>query len=336
MPPPLAITTSGKCDDSVRERAQAFARKTGLPLHRRGYKAPLGELFGKVADAFLVFEADAVVLADPLGSLSFHPGMAHLRIKALEAGERDRLVEAGELRAGDSVLDCTLGLAQDALVAARAVGPEGRVVGLEKSFALWAVVSEGLGGKAYDERSCAIDVRHADAASVLRESPAGSFDVVVFDPMFERPRKSQPAFEVLRRHADHSPLTPEVFEEARRVARRWVVVKGSRYSTDLKKLGLVPERASRSATTVFGRVAGLGPRGVTSEAVLLAFRRRGGPHPHRRFGHPKRALAARLAPHAPSVTRWPPRCPPAWRSSVSKPAHAALASTTRRDSPLVH
>ncbi len=53
-----------------------------------------------------------------------------------------------ELRAGDTILDCTLGLGQDALVAALVVGPSGRVVALEKSLALYAVVSEGL--NAYD------------------------------------------------------------------------------------------------------------------------------------------------------------------------------------------
>lgn len=256
-PFPLAVTSSGKCSDEIRARARRAAQRWGLPHYARGYKEPLTPLFGAFADAFLVFEHEAVSLVDKEGEFSFHAGIAHLRIKALAAGEPDRLVRAGELAAGDRVLDCTLGLAQDALVAARAVGPTGRVVGLEKTFAMYAVASEGLGGRPYDADSCAVEVRHADATEVLPTLETGSFDVVFFDPMFEKPRKSQPAFEVLRRFADHSPLTPELLEEARRVARRWVVVKGSRYSSDLKKLGLQPGRANRNAMTVFGRI---GPR----------------------------------------------------------------------------
>jgi hypothetical protein len=37
------------------------------------------------------------------------------------------------------------------------------------------------------------------------------------------------------------------------VARRWVVIKGSRHSEDLKKLGLTPEPGSRYAEVVWAR-----------------------------------------------------------------------------------
>lgn len=255
---PLAVTTSGKPAEALVARARAAAQAWGVPFIARRKKEPLGPLLDTVADTFVVFEHEAVSLWDREGSFSFHPGMAHLRRKRMQeqVQQEDWLVRVAELRAGDQVLDCTLGLAQDALVAALAVGPGGRVVSLEKSLPLYAVVSEGLKDFDYGPDSCRVEPVHADASQYLHTLPARSFDIVFFDPMFQRPRKAQPSFDMLRRYAEHAPLTPEVLEEARRVARRWVVVKGSKYSTDLSRVGLRPELGPPSSTVVWGRVAG--------------------------------------------------------------------------------
>jgi hypothetical protein len=254
---PLAVTVSGKVEPHVVDHAKERAREWGLPFLPRRPKESLAGLFAR-AEALLAFDAEGVVLRDAKGAFRFHPGLAHLRVKALERGEvDDRLLRAAEPREGDLILDCTLGLAQDALVMSRAVGPTGRVVGLETSVALHAVVSEGLGRLGPLPRSCRIEALRGDFARYLAGSASASFDVVVFDPMFERPKKAQPAFELLRRFACADPLTSEILQEARRVARRWVVVKGARYSRDLKKLGLVPLQASRSAPVLFARVEGL-------------------------------------------------------------------------------
>jgi hypothetical protein len=101
-----------------------------------------------------------------------------------------------------------------------------------------------------------VEVLHRDAHAYLTTLPGASFDVVLFDPMFSKARRASPAFEALRRFADPSPLTVEALAEARRVARRWVVVKAARYSTDLKRLGLAHEPAPRTATVVWARVPG--------------------------------------------------------------------------------
>jgi len=255
---PLGVTTSGQPEVALVQRAREAARTWGLPFVARRKKQPLGPLLESVAEALLVFEREGVTLWDKESSFSFNPGMAHLRrLRILEGQRDDALVRVGELRAGDHVLDCTLGLGQDALVAALMVGPEGRVVALEKSLALFAVVSEGLAVYPYGPASGRVEALHADSHAYLRTLPSGSFDVVCFDPMFEKPKKSQPAFEMLRRFAEHAPLTPDILEEARRVARRWVVVKGSRHSEDLKKLGLEAEPGSRYTSVIWGRAPAL-------------------------------------------------------------------------------
>ncbi len=257
MRAPLAVTTSDRFDPPLEARARAAAQEMGVPFLRREHKVPLASLVAHAAEALIVFEAKAISLVDEQGTLRFSPGLAHLRIKQLDAGVmEDMLLRQAQLREGDAVLDCTLGLAADAQVAARQVGPRGKVTALEKSPALYCLVRHGLEQIPRHPRACRIEVKRADAAEYLRALPDASYDVVLFDPMFGRKRKSSAAFETMRRHADHSPLTAEMVEQARRVARRWLVVKGARYSTDLKKLGLVPEPARPSATVLWAKVPG--------------------------------------------------------------------------------
>lgn len=252
---PLAVTTSGKCQPPTVARAQQAACSWRIPFIERKPKTPLAPLFEAFADALLVFGVDDLVLWDGAGSLRFSPGMARLRIKRLDAGiDEDLLVKLAGFETGASVLDCTIGLGADALVAARAVGPQGRVVGLEKSLALYALTSTGLQAHEVGSRSCRIEVLHRDAGDFLAEARPGSFDYILFDPMFERPRRSSPSFETMRRFADHAPLTAAMLRNAARVARRAVLVKGSRYSDTLKRLGLAAEPSSRSASVVWAKL----------------------------------------------------------------------------------
>jgi 16S rRNA (guanine1516-N2)-methyltransferase len=254
---PFAFTTSAKPTLELVARAREAARRWGVPFLPRQHGEGITPWFDSRTEGLLVFERDGVTLWDKEGHHGFHGGMAHLRRLRVAAGEGDTFVRMAELRGGDAVLDCTLGLGQDALVASLAVGPRGRVVGVEKSLALCALASEGLKTYELGPDSCPIEVVHADAREYLGALPARSFDVVFFDPMFARPRKAQPGFDVLRRFADYAPLTPELLMEGRRVARRWVLVKGARYSDDLKKLGLQPEPGPRSTDVIWGRIGPL-------------------------------------------------------------------------------
>lgn len=255
--PRLAVTTSGKASAELIAHARQAAEKWRLPFIARKRKAPIGPLLGREADAFLVFGIEGLTLRDRDGALRFTPGMARLRVKRLDAGiQEDVLVRIAGFRAGESVLDCTLGLGADALVAARAVGPSGRVVGLEKSLALYALVSDGLEHYQAGHQCCRIEPLHADGESYLLAQSDGSFDHVLFDPMFERPRRSAPSFEILRRFADYSPLTVSTLRQAARVARRTVVVKAARHWNGFARLGLSAEPGSRYSPVLWARLAG--------------------------------------------------------------------------------
>ena len=206
---PLAVALSGSTDAALRAEAEACAARWSLPLLLRGPKAPLRGLLVQ-ARVLVVFGEDAVSLWDALGHVRGGAGLAALRLKEIAKGRtEDPLQRIGALAPGERVLDCTLGFAQDARVAARLVGPAGSVVGLEASLPLAVLAAKGdVAPRALDARSAAIEVRHADARTVLRGMPAGSFDVVLFDPMFARARAAQPGFAMLRRLAKPSPARP--------------------------------------------------------------------------------------------------------------------------------
>lgn len=244
------VTVSAGLDAVLIAKARAKAEEWGAPFVERTRKTGLGKLGG---GPFLVLGARGWTFHEGETELRFTPGMAMLRIKRLEQGkDEDTLVRLAELKAGDSVLDCTFGLGADALVCARAVGPTGRVHGVEASFVLWALASEGVRELKF-EGLAPLVVERADHLEVLRRLAAKSVDVVLFDPMFGRPGRGSPAFELLRAHADMRPLAPEALVEARRVARRWVLVKGARYSKDLKALGLKAEPGSHNSNLVWAR-----------------------------------------------------------------------------------
>src|SRR5580704_13057464 len=85
----------------------------------------------------------------------------------------DRLVELARVKAGDRVLDIATGTGEPAITAARKVGANGRVTGVDHSAGMLDVarrraVSLGLSN---------VEYREGDAASL--KEPAGSFDAVL-------------------------------------------------------------------------------------------------------------------------------------------------------------
>ena len=160
----------------------------------------------------------------------FHPNSAAFRLKRVARGEAEPFLEAAQLEIGDSVLDCTLGLAADAMLAAYTVGEAGRVVGLEANPNVAFIVEQGM--QSYDTTelpltACMrqIEVVHAEAISYLKTLPDNAFDIVYMDPMFEEIIEEANNFEALRLAGEHVTLTDDWVSEAKRVARKRVVLK---------------------------------------------------------------------------------------------------------------
>jgi len=183
-------------------------------------------------------------------SYHFHPNMAHHRVTAVQAGRADRLLSISDLQPGDRFLDCTCGLGADAIVAAHAIGPHGQVDALETSALLATVVADGMAHG--DHRNPAlvtamrrVTVRHATAEHVLATLPSQSWDVVYFDPMFDTPVEATTGLGLVHLLAATDVPNRETLAEARRVARRCVVVKDRATGTLLEQLGLAPVGTTR-------------------------------------------------------------------------------------------
>jgi 16S rRNA (guanine1516-N2)-methyltransferase len=248
----LAVTTPFDPSPGALAGSRESAARRALPFHPRGTLS-LAEVAARAgADALLVLGAHAALWVDG-EERRWHAGMGGLRAKRLARGERvtaDGFLAAGRLSPGDAVLDCTLGMGADALVAAAAVGLGGRVVGLESSPALAAWAGEGL-ARHGDPAAARVEVIAADHATWLEAAPDRSFELVVFDPMFRHARSAPPGFDLLRRLGDPRPLARTAVDRARRVARRGVLVKDGTPGWDLARLGLAPMDARRGAHRLY-------------------------------------------------------------------------------------
>ncbi|WP_347338356.1 class I SAM-dependent methyltransferase [Tumebacillus amylolyticus] len=245
----LIVTTGNKPNDETVALAHSYASELGAPYIIRKKRAidTLRADYG--VDEVLVC-ADRVALHVEGQEFFFHPSMANTRIKRLKSGENDVVIERAGVRPGDIVLDCTLGLGSDAIVFAHAVGEEGRVIGLESSPVIALLVRRGLKEVSVDTQAVntamrRVEVVCADHLEYLRAQPDKSVDVVYFDPMFRRTVQKTQYMEPLRHLGDDRPLMEEAILEARRVARRRIVLKERWYSKEFARLGfLIPKKST--------------------------------------------------------------------------------------------
>ncbi len=242
-----AIVTTGYRGHRWQAENVALAKETAerlrLPYEVRGHEAldAMRERTG--AKYILVAKERKLFLETEEGELFFHPNMAHLRIKNLRFGNTgDRMIEAMGLKSGMTVLDCTLGLGADAIVASYVAGPTGQVTALESNPLTEAVIHAGMRHFTAENARIEAAVRQiqthaADALTFLREQEDRSFDVIYFDPMFRHPLRASHSLDPLRLVADRRPLTTELITEARRVARFRVVMKENSRSGEFERLG---------------------------------------------------------------------------------------------------
>lgn len=145
----------------------------------------------------------------------WHPGLLHTR---LEAGFRHPLVRAMGLQVGDRVFDSSLGLGTDAFFLSTLT--ERPVLAVEAVPAIALMTAEGL-----RKAGAKVHVVLSDGLALLRTMPDASFDVVQGDPMFPKGTGVTHSLDGIRSLARHEPLGMAWLAEARRVARRCVVIR---------------------------------------------------------------------------------------------------------------
>ena len=243
------VTTAPSGDPS---EARELAARFGLHAEPRAGRALSTILAGAAGAPVLVLAARRADLYERGRAFRASAGMAVLRVLRAARGEVDPIVAHAGLRPGDTVLDATLGLGGDALIAAHATGR--RVVGLESDGTIAAFTQASLRrlGNHGREPGRNVEIIRADHRAWLREQPDSSFDVVLLDPMFRRSGDAASLFDLLRFHAEHAPLDPRTLREAQRVARRGVLLKDAARGEELQRLGVVPRLSRRSAALAFG------------------------------------------------------------------------------------
>ncbi len=251
------VTTSHRPDnESVNAAMTAAAElKTVFVERNRMSLARIREKYG--IENVLVVTGREVKLFTPLGEYFFHPSMSVPRLKAIKQGKPDHMVEAMSLKPGDWVLDCTLGLASDAIVAAAVAGPNGRVVGVEICPELAYMVRIGLKNyctetKILKEAVSRVEVWTGDCNCYLAELPDRSFDIVYFDPMFRYPRIKSSSMEPLRGIMNSEPIHPTMIREAVRVARKRVVMKENWFSKEFERLGFLRVTGGKYSPVAYG------------------------------------------------------------------------------------
>jgi len=255
-----AVTTAVDPNPDRRREAAELAEENGWLLLARGNRSFI-DIFAEnpTIDRVIVRQKERLLLVGRDGwQFFFHPNMAYLRLGNLLRGGRDLLVEAADLRPGDRVLDATLGFGSEAILCAHAVGPDGDVEGIDASPEIACVVADGLARRTTAHAAVNAAMRRVRVAKPghhldwLRSKPTKSVDSVCFDPFFETPLDAEEALSGLRNFGLLAALTREAIDEALRVARRRVVVKGPRWSRSFEELGISERVGSRSGKVVYG------------------------------------------------------------------------------------
>ncbi|MBT2575379.1 class I SAM-dependent methyltransferase [Bacillus sp. ISL-51] len=235
------ITTSYRPSDDTIRTAQTLAKKLNDSYCSRN-KQPIEKMLKNAENDLLVIGKERFELYTKRGGkFFFHPNTAMFRAKRFLRGEVEPMLKASGLSEGDSFLDCTLGLASDAILASMAVGESGTVVGVEKNKLVSLLVKTGLHTWETDIETLQtamkrIKVEHADCAAYLQSLPDSSVDVIYFDPMFHEPIETSDGIGPLRAFAEDG-FNEECIQHAVRAARKCVVLKDHWKSPRFERYG---------------------------------------------------------------------------------------------------
>jgi 16S rRNA (guanine1516-N2)-methyltransferase len=233
----LAVTTSVKPAAAIEEQAQDIAAELHAPYLPRSSR-PLSEIFMAAdADRLLIAGSDHLRLRDRATHTEyyFHPNMFLIRGSNAQRGTPDHFLEATGLGPGDTLLDCTLGFASEAALASLIVGEEGHVDGLESVQELALLTQIGLQSFPMQSKELGAALRrvralHADYRRYLSGCADDAYDVIYFDPFFEkRLSGSEDSVSPLFVFGNPAPLDAAAVREACRATRRRVVIKHPRH-----------------------------------------------------------------------------------------------------------
>ncbi|MBM4762044.1 class I SAM-dependent methyltransferase [Bacillus sp. B15-48] len=227
----MIITTAGRTNKEMVIRAKQIGIELGLTYVHRNKRSVQAIMEIEQADCIVVSKNRMELY--PYGETEpffFHPNSSMFRVKRLKKGESDPFVEAAQLELGMSVLDCTLGLASDSIVASYSVGFTGKIIGIEANPFLAFIVQQGLqswqsGMDEMDEAMRNISVIQGHSLEVMRTLADDSVDCVYFDPMFEESILESDGIRNLTKFARIEGISDNMISEALRIARKRIILK---------------------------------------------------------------------------------------------------------------
>ncbi|ADU30671.1 class I SAM-dependent methyltransferase [Evansella cellulosilytica] len=255
----LIVTTAGRPSEGSINEAKNVASELDCRYVVRN-KRSIGAMITTYHAAVLVVAKDKLLLQAYANSppFFFHPNAAMIRAKHWIKAKEDPLVQACKIKQGDSFFDATLGLGSDAIVASLATGINGSVFGAEYSKVISYIVKTGLkgyesGNSEVNQAMRRISVIHDSHVTILQSMEDKSVDIVYFDPLFEEVVEGSHGFDSMRPYTVRLPITDETITEAKRVAKKRVVLKDHFRSKRFMKLGFKVQ-VRPSATFHYGTI----------------------------------------------------------------------------------
>ena len=255
----MFVTTVEKTNDSLNLKALKTAEQLRVPYVER-HKRTIKQLQALYQQPCLVVGKMKMELYDTEGTdpLFFHPNMAAVRLKRINKGEEDPFVRATGLSEGMSILDCTLGMGADALIASYVIGNNGKITALEVNPYVYSVIKDGLQcypfkNEEIGEAAKRIEALNIDYLTFLKSADDKSYDVVYFDPMFTERVTESTGIHSLGSFASYQELTKEAIDEAKRVAKKRIILKDHFKSDRFAKLGFHVEKR-KTAKFHFGMI----------------------------------------------------------------------------------
>ena len=199
----IVVTTSVKTNNELNEKAHnisKFLNFNYIPRNKKTIKQ-------------MLIQADGVVVVYKT-KLSYFEGDNEPLIEIIGSEKQN-------------ILDCTMGLAGDSIILSYY---EHKVMALEKNKIIYLIVSNGLKNYiSHDEKINSsmrrIITHNIDSVKFLKNCPDNSFDIVYFDPMFSHNIEESKNLAGIETLANQDFPTADFLTEAKRVAKKKVIVK---------------------------------------------------------------------------------------------------------------
>ena len=227
----IIVTTSVKTNSELNEKAHQLADDLRLKYKMRNKKT-IKQLLSS-SDGALVVYKNKLSYFEENSELFFHLDTTALKIKN---SDNEPLIEIIK-EEKQNILDCTMGLAGDSILLSY-YGHN--VTSLEKNNIIYLITTNGLenytsSNDLINTAMRKIKTHNIDCLDYLKQCPNDNYDIIYFDPMFSHNITKSNNLEGILPLANTTFPYEEFIKEAKRVARKKIIVKAHFKDTVFEK-----------------------------------------------------------------------------------------------------